>query len=180
MQMEDAMETPQQHEQPEDQAEAELHSENPAEWQETLPEAEDHAGASMEAIQALQQAMLELRCDMPEAEHYFAPGIYGRKFSMPKGMLVVGKIHKHQHLMMVLKGRAEIITTSGRSLVEAGHVATSEVGAKRVVLALEDTVFMTVHHNPNNTEDLEEIERVHIEDENFNIEFHREFREVLK
>ena len=65
---------------------------------------------SREKIQELQESMLELRCDMPEAEHFFAPSMYGRKFTMPKGMLVVGKIHKHAHLIMVLKGRAEVIS----------------------------------------------------------------------
>ena len=61
---------------------------------------------SRKKIQQLQDTMLELRTDMPEAEHFFAPGMYGRRFTMPAGMLVVGKIHKHAHLMMVLKGRA--------------------------------------------------------------------------
>lgn len=130
-------------------------------------------------IQELQQSMLELRCDMPEAEHFFAPGMYGRRFSMPAGMLVVGKIHKHAHLMMVLKGRAEIVTEFGRDMVEAGHVSVSQPGAKRVVLALEDTVFMTVHHNPEDVEDLDEIEAQHIEDEDFKLEYHEDIARFL-
>ena len=124
--------------------------------------------------------MLELRTDMPEAEHFFAPGMYGRRFSMTAGMLVVGKIHKHAHLMMVLKGRAEIVTEFGRDLVEAGHVSVSQPGAKRVVLAIEDTVFMTVHHNPDDELDLEAIEEQHIEDENFQLEYHEDIRRLLK
>lgn len=130
-------------------------------------------------IQELQQSMLELRCDMPEAEHFFAPGMYGRRFSMPAGMLVVGKIHKHAHLMMVLKGRAEVVTEFGRDMVEAGHVSVSQPGAKRVVLALEDTVFMTVHHNPEDAEDLDEIEAQHIEDEDFKLEYHEDIARFL-
>lgn len=130
-------------------------------------------------IQELQQSMLELRCDMPEAEHFFAPGMYGRRFSMPAGMLVVGKIHKHAHLMVVLKGRAEIVTEFGRDMVEAGHVSVSQPGAKRVVLALEDTIFMTVHHNPEDVEDLDEIEAQHIEDEEFKLEYHEDIARFL-
>lgn len=130
-------------------------------------------------IQELQQSMLELRCDMPEAEHFFAPGMYGRRFSMPAGMLVVGKIHKHAHLMMVLEGRAEIVTEFGRDMVEEGHVSVSQPGAKRVVLALEDTVFMTVHHNPEDVEDLDEIEAQHIEDEDFKLEYHEDVARFL-
>jgi len=132
-----------------------------------------------EKIEQLQESMLELRTDMPEAEHFFAPGMYGRRFTMPAGMLVVGKIHKHAHLMMVLTGKAEVITEFGRDIVEAGHVSVSQPRAKRVVLALEETVFMTVHHNLSGTEDLETIESEHIEDEEFKLEYHTAVGSVL-
>lgn len=137
------------------------------------------ATPTREKIEQLQQSMLELRCDMPEAEHYFAPGVYGRRFTMPAGMLVVGKIHRHAHLMMVLAGRAEVITEFDRAVVSAGHVAVSQPGAKRVVLALEDTVFMTVHHNPSDTQDLQDIESEHIEDEGFKLEYHTAIEGLL-
>lgn len=117
---------------------------------------------SKEQIFRLQQAMIPIQCEMPEAEHFFAPGMYGRRFAMPAGMLVVGKIHKHAHLMMVLKGRASVLTEFGREEVSAGYVSVSQPGAKRIVLAYEDTVFMTVHTNQTDTQDLLEIESQHI------------------
>lgn len=123
-------------------------------------------------IQNLQNSMLEIRTDMPDPRHLFAPGMYGRELIIPAGMLVVGKIHKHSHLLMVLKGKSVIISQFGREIVEAGHFSVSQPGVKRVVLALEDTVFVTVHHNPENVEDLDVIEQQHIEDENFNLEYH--------
>ena len=123
-------------------------------------------------IQQLQESMVPIRDDMPEAEHFFAPGMYGRRFPMRAGDLVVGKTHKHEHLMMVLKGRAHIVTEHGRETVEAGHVSVSPAGAKRVVLAIEDTIFMTVHHNPEDTQDLKLIEAEHIKDEGFKPEYH--------
>lgn len=109
--------------------------------------------------------MLPIECPMPEAVHHFAPGMYGREFSMPAGMAVVGKIHKHGHLMMVLKGRATVIDEFGRYEVSAGFVQASKPGAKRVVYAHEDTTFMTVHLNPADTTDLGLIESEHIEPE---------------
>lgn len=102
---------------------------------------------------------------MPEAVHHFAPGMYGREFSMPAGMVVVGKIHKHGHLMMVVKGRATVVDEFGRYEVAAGFVQASKPGAKRVVLAHEDTTFVTVHLNPTESRDLEFIEAEHIEPE---------------
>lgn len=133
-----------------------------------------------EKIQQLQESMLEIRTDMPEAVHHFIPGVYCREFTMPAGMLVVGKIHKHSHPMMVIEGRAEIVTEFGRDIVEAGFCAVSPPGAKRVVLALEDTTFMTFHHNPDGVCDLEIIEAQHIEDENFQLEFHQSIERLLK
>jgi mannose-6-phosphate isomerase-like protein (cupin superfamily) len=124
-----------------------------------------------ERIQDLQKSMTGIRCDMPEAEHFFAPGMYGRKFTMPAGMLVVGKIHKHQHLMMVLTGSAQIITDSSNELVSSGHVSVSPAGAKRVVYAFEQTTFVTVHHNVDDSQDLAKIETDHIEDEGFLSEY---------
>lgn len=141
--------------------------------------AENASTSTREKIQQLQNSMLELRCDMPEAEHFFAPGMYGRRFEMPAGMLVVGKIHRHAHLMMVLKGRAHVVTEHGAGVVEAGHVSVSQPGAKRAVYAFEDTVFMTVHHNPSDTENLDEIENTHIETEGFDLEFHSAVKGAL-
>lgn len=120
---------------------------------------------SREQIQRLQEAMLPLQCAMPEAVHHFAPGMYGREFAMKAGMVVVGKIHKHGHLMMVVKGRATVVDEFGRYEVAAGFVQSSRPGAKRVVYAHEDTTFVTVHLNPADTDDLVQIEADHIEPE---------------
>jgi len=126
----------------------------------------------LQTVKRLQEMMIPVRCDMPEAEHYFAPGMYGRKLIIPAGMLVVGKIHKHSHFMMVAKGHALVVSEHDKHEVKAGEIYVSKVGAKRVVFAFEDTVFITVHLNPSNTQDMEAIECEHIEDEKFKKEFH--------
>ena len=144
------------------------------------PQDDSPVGSSTkDKIQQLQQTMLEARCDMPEAVHHFLPGIYAREFTMPAGMLVVGKIHKHAHPMMVIKGKAQIITELDNTLVESGLCAVSPPGAKRVVYAFEETTFMTFHHNPDDTQDLEIIESTHIEDEDFQLKYHSAIQEVL-
>ena len=118
-----------------------------------------------EKIQRLQETMLPMQTDQPEPQHFFAPGMYMRELVVPAGMLMVGKIHKHAHFLMVLKGKAEVISEFGRMIVEAGHLSVSPSGVKRVVLALEDTQFVTVHVNKNDSQDLEIIESEHIEPE---------------
>ncbi len=131
-------------------------------------------------IEQLQQEMLQHRCDMPEAEHFFAPGLYGRKFSMPEGMAVVGKIHKHSHFLMVLKGEAVIVTADSRQVVKAGDVFVGQPGVKRAAYAVTDTIFMNVHHNPTNTQDLEQIESDNIEDEGFKVEYHKAIERCIQ
>lgn len=123
------------------------------------------APPTREQIVKLQNAMLPMQCDQPEPRHFFAPGMYLRELVVPAGMLMVGKTHKHAHFLLVLKGRAEVLSEFGRMVVEAGHISISQPGVKRVVLALEDTQFVTVHVNASDTQDLEIIEAEHIEPE---------------
>jgi hypothetical protein len=118
-----------------------------------------------EQIIRLQEAMLPQQCEQPEPTHFFAPGMYLRELTVPAGMLLVGKTHRHAHFLVVTKGRAEVISEFGRSVVEPGHISVSQAGVKRVVLALEDTQFVTVHLNPSDTQDLTVVEAEHIEPE---------------
>lgn len=118
---------------------------------------------SREQILKLQAAMIPIQCEQPEPIHRFAPGMYMRELTVPAGMLIVGKTHRHDHFLLVMSGRAEVISEFGREIVEAGHISLSKAGVKRVVLALEDTRFICMHHNPSDTEDLEVIEGEHID-----------------
>jgi hypothetical protein len=113
----------------------------------------------------LQESMLPIQCQQPEPTHFFAPGMYLRELTVPAGMLLVGKTHKHAHFLVVTKGRAEVLSEFGRTIVEPGHISISQAGVKRIVLALEDTQFITVHLNSSDTQDLEVIEAEHIEPE---------------
>ena len=131
---------------------------------------------SRKQIEALQEAMIPLACEQPEPNHFFAPGMYLRELTVPKDMLIVGKIHRHAHFLAVLKGRALILSEHGNTEVTAGHISISQPNTKRVVLALEDTQFITVHHNPEDIEDLEIIEAQHMIPESLSVEN----RETLK
>lgn len=95
----------------------------------------------------------------PEAfvtRHHFADGSYGREIELPAGSLVVGKIHRHSHVNVVSKGRCLVATDEGVHEITAPYTFVSSPGTKRVVLALEDTVWTTCH-TTNETE-LDRIE----------------------
>jgi hypothetical protein len=91
--------------------------------------------------------------------HYFAPGMYLRSIRIPAGSLVVGKIHKEEHLVILLEGALRLYTEAGGLVeVHAPLVLRSPPGAKRAALALADTVWVTCHANPSNTQDLAQLE----------------------
>ena len=96
----------------------------------------------------------------PEADlplhHQFAPGAYARTIFIPQGTLVVGKIHKHPHLNMLVCGTVSLATEEGPLFLEALKIMTSKAGTKRVVYAHTDTVWTTIHLTDKT--DLAEIE----------------------
>lgn len=116
-------------------------------------------------IQRLQSEMIPLATELPEPEHIFHDGWYERRLLVPAGMLIVGKTHKHAHPVGVIRGRALIVSEFNRQEVGQGFLDVSNAGVKRVVLAIEDTLFFTLHANPSNTRDLAQIEAEHIEPE---------------
>ena len=91
--------------------------------------------------------------------HHFAPNVYGREMFIPKGMCIVGKIHKHAHLNILAKGRVKVVTEFGEELLEAPHMWTSQAGTKRALVALEDLTWVTIHHDPIGDGDTAELEK---------------------
>ena len=103
--------------------------------------------ATVDPIAALQAAMLQLPQFEPQTEHLFHGGLYCRTVARPKDCLIVGKRHRKAHLYIVLKGRVGLVNHAGEVAQEypAGSVIACEPGTKRAVIALEDSVCMTVH-----------------------------------
>lgn len=92
-------------------------------------------------------------------EHTFADGIYIRQMSMDKDSLVVGAIHNHLHVWFLLSGHITVATEIGSDEYVAPCYVLATPGTKRVIYANEDSVFVNVHKNPTNCQDIEELER---------------------
>jgi len=97
----------------------------------------------------------ELICPL---KHSFSNGIYVREISVPAGMFVVGKIHKHDHPNFLLKGDVIVVTEDGVEELSAPLSMISKGGIKRAIYAKTDLIWTTVHLNPTNTEDLDKLE----------------------
>ena len=88
--------------------------------------------------------------------HTFADGIYVREIFMPKGMLIVSKIHKVKHPYFVLSGDLSVLTEEGEVRIKAPFYGITPAGAKRLLYIHEDTIWITVHATSET--DLEKIE----------------------
>jgi hypothetical protein len=97
-------------------------------------------------------------------KHHFAPGIYLREMHMPKGSIVVGKIHKTEHLCILSKGTVVVVDEDGRRTLTAPAVIHAMPGVKRALHALEDVVWTNHHHNPNDERDENKIDDIFVVD----------------
>lgn len=82
--------------------------------------------------------------DIP-IEHYFSKAVYAREMKMPKGSLVIGKIHKHKNLNILSAGEVSVLSIDGIVRVKAPHTFVASPGAKRMIFAHEDVVWTTIH-----------------------------------
>lgn len=98
--------------------------------------------------------------EMPQVElpiqHTFAPGVYVRQMDAPAGAVIVGKIHKTEHVVIIAQGEASVLTDEGVQRLIAPCTFVAKPGAKRVIYVHEDLVMMNVH--PTDETDLEKIE----------------------
>ena len=92
-------------------------------------------------------------------KHSFADGVYIRQMDMAVGSVVVGAIHKHLHVWFLLTGHITVATEDTTEDYIAPCYVVSTPGVKRVILANEDSIFVNIHKNPSNTQDISELEK---------------------
>lgn len=83
------------------------------------------------------------KAELPLA-HEFVDGMYIRRLFIPKGTLLVGKIHKQDCINVVESGDIAIMTETGAKRVKAGYLLASPPGIQKVGFANEDTVFTNI------------------------------------
>ena len=116
---------------------------------------------SREKIMLLQEAAMALP-DENKVEidslttHYFADGIYLRQLFIPAGVMVVGKIHRTDHLTIICSGTVRVTTDNGVEEITGPAVFRTGIGAKKAAFAITDCVIMNPH--PTHETDLKKIE----------------------
>lgn len=106
-----------------------------------------------QSLKSMQERMLACTDAIidPPVTHRFVNGVYAREIFLPKGSITAGRIHKTDHVSVISMGAVEVIT----DYLQSGdvdcsvHIAPatfiSPVGTKRMVHALEDTIWTTFH-----------------------------------
>lgn len=94
-----------------------------------------------EKVHRLEDALRSVpQVDCP-IRHHFAPGIYAREITIPKGTVLTGAIHKQESLVVLSAGRLRLVTDDGTVEISAPYTLTCKAGAKNAALALEDSVW---------------------------------------
>lgn len=104
-----------------------------------------HGSGMLMKIDALIESML----DKPQVEcqirEHFAPGLYAREITIPKGVTIVGAVHKTQNMAVLSRGCLRVVTDDGTMDINAHHVMTIRPGCRNAVFALEDSVWTNYH-----------------------------------
>ncbi len=104
----------------------------------------------------LEKTMLSMEQLPLDVNHHFSKGVYAREMLIPKGTILTGKMHKHNHLNVVLYGDIEVATADGSKRITGSCIFESIAGTKRAGFAHEDTLWVTIH--PTEETDLEKVE----------------------
>jgi hypothetical protein len=95
-----------------------------------------------------------------EIHSEFGAALYAREMKLPKGAVVIGKIHKHPTMNVLLKGKVSVVTENGGRVIDAPCIYVSDPGVKRVGYVLEDclwvNILMTKHVGEENLDLMEE------------------------
>lgn len=117
-----------------------------------------HAAPTRQQIERLEDHLVQHEQVEIPATHRFAAGLYAREITIPKGTLMTGKVHRHEHVSVMLSGDMTVLTESGMRRVKGPQTFISPPGTKRVGYAHEETVWLTVHVNAEEERDIEAIE----------------------
>lgn len=126
---------------------------------EIIQREKDHRIDELEAV--MHECFPAIECPV---EHKFTEGMYIREITMPAESLVTSKIHKTEHPYVLSKGKMLVSIDGGEwTLLEAPFTGITKPGTRRIAYVIEDCVWTTFHLNPNNTENVDEIEEMIIE-----------------
>jgi hypothetical protein len=110
-----------------------------------------------ERVVAFENVLKKLpQAEIP-TEHEFIKGMYRRQITFPKGTFATGRIHRDDHMDVVLSGEMIIVSEGGYKHIKGPCTLTSRAGRKKAGYALTECVWCTYHPTKKTT--VEEVEK---------------------
>jgi len=78
-------------------------------------------------------------------KHTYADGLYIREIFMPRGEIVISKIHKIAHPFFLIKGKISVLSEDGEKLLQAPYYTITQAGTKRMLYTHTNAIVVTVH-----------------------------------
>lgn len=101
--------------------------------------------AKREEIMALEKIMQSMPQIQIPVTHHFCDGMYARTAFIKKGTAMTGAIHFQSSLQIMVSGRVSVATDREPAKeIEGFNIMVSPPGTKRIGVALEDTIWVTI------------------------------------
>lgn len=110
---------------------------------------------SREKIERLDAYLAQLPQVDLQTRHYVSGGLYAREITIPAGTALTGAAHRQDHINVCM-GDIIVWTEDGMRRITGHATMASRAGAKRVGLALVDTIWTTFHRTDET--DIERLE----------------------
>lgn len=132
---------------------------------------------TLEIIQGFQRELLKFPQQEIETHHHFSDGLYAREIRVKADTILVGKIHKTEHINVLSQGTIVVLTEDGLKELNAPCTFVSPAGTKRIGYTLSDVIWTTFHGGVPETTDIAKLEELLIEKEDISI---KEIEEAIK
>jgi hypothetical protein len=112
-----------------------------------------------EKIRAFEDLLLELPQLEMELFHEFPDRLYARTIFIPGNVGMTTRVHRNECFNVISMGDVSVRDLQGVKRYVAPYMMVTLPGTKRALFAHRDTLWTTVHPNPDNCRDIEELER---------------------
>ena len=89
--------------------------------------------------------------------HTFTPGLYVRQIIIPAGTLLTSMEHKTEHPFIIVSGEIDVISNFETIKYVAPYMGITKPGTKRALYAHTETIWITIHANPQNITDPDQM-----------------------
>ena len=79
------------------------------------------------------------------ARHHFSSGVYAREMELKAGFKVNTHSHKYDHMSLLAKGHAVVISGDIKKEYIAPSVIEIKAGIEHEIIAIEDVLWFCIH-----------------------------------